>query len=309
MIEHFSTRGISNADRLEFWNQLLGDTYAGLVVDPTQSRFDARMARWQLGDMTMIWPESSAAIVARRNSGSGNRSARSVLIHVVQSGECTLTQRGRSTDLKPGDMVICAGEEFYQFNVDTNHQLLVVEMDRAPVENKVQHLDDMIARNISGQLPTTRLLRNFLLSLWREGAANFDESLGQSYSSVLVDLLATGLQQRNQEEIKPSNALFERMKGVAAAHLSDPDLTPSMLAAELGVSLRTLQSAVAQAATTPGSYIMQRRLESAAQRLLMEPYLSVTSIAYASGFTDSAYFTRRFHERYGQSPSEYRLRH
>lgn len=309
MIEHFSTRGRGSAESIEYWNELLNATYSGLVVDPVESLFKAQMARWQMGDMTMIAPQSSAAVVARRNPGAANRTAQSVVIHVVQTGKCSLTQRGRTAHLGPGDMVICAGEEFYEFDVPVHHQLLVVEMDRAPVESRVQHLDDMIARNISGQLATTRLLRNFLLSLWREGAANFDPALGQSYAAVLIDMLATGLQQRDPAASGPASPLLARMKGVVAAHLSDPDLTPSQLAAELGVSLRKLQSAVAQAGTTPGSYIMQSRLELAAQRLLMERDLSVTSIAYTSGFTDAAYFARRFHERYGLSPSQYRQRH
>ena len=309
MIEHFSTRGRGSAEGIEYWNQLLNATYNGLVIDPIQSLFKAQMSRWQMGDMTMIAPQSSAAVVARRNPGAANRTAQSVVIHVVQSGKCSLTQRGRTAHLVPGDMVICAGEEFYQFDVPENHQLLVVEMDRAPVESRVQHLDDMIARSISGQLATTRLLRNFLLSLWREGAANFDPSLGQSYASVLVDMLATGLQQRDDQGAASAMPLMQRMKGVVAAHLSDPDLTPSQLAAQLGVSLRSLQLAAAQAGTTPGSYITQSRLEFAAQRLLMEPGLSVTNVAYSAGFTDSAYFARRFHERYGVAPSQYRQRH
>ncbi len=309
MIEQFSTRGRANAEGIEYWNQLLGATYDGLVVNPTQGLFKAQMSRWQLGSMTMIWPQSSAAVVARRNSSASSRRDRSVVVHLVQSGKCSLTQRGRVAHLEPGDMVVCSGEEFYQFNVETNHQLLVVEMDRMPVENRVPDLDDMIARNISGRLAATRLLRNFMLSLWREGAANFDQSLGQSYAAVLVDMLATGLQQREPDSRAAGNPLLQRMKGVVAAHLADPDLTPSQLAAELGVSLRTLQSAVAQAGTTPGSYIMQSRLELAAQRLLMETHLSVTTIAFTSGFTDSAYFARRFHDRFGLSPSQYRQRH
>lgn len=309
MIEQFTTRGRSNSEGIEYWNQLLGATYDGLVVSPTQSLFRAHMSRWRLGDMTMIWPQSSAAVVARRNPGSSSTQSRSVVVHVVQSGQCSLTQRGRVAHLRPGDMVVCAGEEFYRFDVDTHHQLLVVEMDRAPVESRVPDLDDIIARSISGQRASTRLLRNFLLSLWREGAANFDPSLGQSYASVLIDMLATGLRQCDDKGTAPVAPLLQRMKGIVAAHLTDPELTPSHLAAQLGVSLRSLQSAAAQAGTTPGSYIMQSRLEYAAQRLLMEPDVSVTSIAHSSGFTDGAYFARRFHERYGVSPSQYRQRH
>lgn len=122
-------------------------------------------------------------------------------------------------------------------------------------------------------------------------------------------MLATGLQHPDNGGAAPAIPLLQRMKGMVAAHLTDPELAPSKLAAQLGVSLRSLQSAAAQAGTTPGSYIMQSRLEYAAQRLLMEPDVSVTMIAYSSDFTDGAYFARRIHERCGVSPSQYRQRH
>lgn len=309
MIEHFSTRNVDTRNRLDFWNQLLGETYDGLVVDPLQPRFHAQMARWRLGDMTMVWPQSAAAVVARRRGYEAHAREQKIVVHQVHSGECTLNQRGRVATLKAGDMVLCAGEEFYRFDVGGEHQMLVVEMDRSLIGQKVQHLDDLIATTISGEQAATRLFHNFMLSLWREGAANFDETMGQSYASVLTELLATSLQPREPSAPVCRNMLFDRMKGVVEARLSDPDLSPAGLASELGVSLRTLQSAVAEAGTTAVSYITRRRLERAAQRLLMEPSESITSVAFSVGFSDGAYFTRRFHEQFGAPPSEYRQRH
>lgn len=309
MIERFSTRGLEAGDRVEFWNQLLGATYNGLVVDPVQSQFHAEMARWQLGDMTMIWPQSAAAVVSRRRSASIGATEQKIVIHLLHSGECRLTQRGREVELKAGDMVLCAGEEQYRFDVGREHQILVVEMNRSVLETKVGVLDDLIATNISGKQATTRLLHNFFLSLWREGASNFDESMGQSYASVLVELLATSLHPQAASMPFTRNLLFERMKGIVEARLHDPGLSPTSLAGELGVSLRTLQTAVAEAGITPVGYIGLRRLARAAERLAMEPETSVTEIAFSTGFADSAYFSRRFHDHFGMSPSRYRQRH
>ena len=112
MIEHFSTRSVEMCSRLDFWNQLLGETYAGLVVDPVQPQFHAQLARWRLGDMTMIWPQSAAAVVARRRGYETHAQQQKIVVHQVHSGECTLSQRGRVTTLKTGDMVLCAGEEY-----------------------------------------------------------------------------------------------------------------------------------------------------------------------------------------------------
>ncbi|MWV43286.1 helix-turn-helix domain-containing protein [Paenibacillus sp. HJL G12] len=56
---------------------------------------------------------------------------------------------------------------------------------------------------------------------------------------------------------------------------------------------------------TPMRYIHERRLEQA-QQLLGSTDLSVTEIAYQSGFKDVSYFSQAFKKRNGLSPTEYR---
>ena len=53
-------------------------------------------------------------------------------------------------------------------------------------------------------------------------------------------------------------------------------------------------------------YILQLRLEYAAHLLLDEPERSIVQIATDCGFSSSAYFSARFHQHYGMSPSDFR---
>ena len=307
MIEHYSTSRVEPGLRRDFWNELMEDTYQGLVVDPFSTRFSADLSRWRMGDVTMIWPRSAAATVARRRSEY--LSSQKVVLHVVHAGECMLQQRGRTAMLKTGDLVVCAAEESYRFDVAGKHQMLVVEMDRSMIASQVPHLDDMIATCISGAIAQTRLLHNFLLSLWREGSVNLDDSMSETYSSIIANLFATTLQARPAAHSQIYHPLFDRMKGIVEALLGDPELSTVTLASELGVSVRRLQVAVAKAGTTPIGYITRRRMESAADRLLMEPATQITDICYSTGYSDCAYFSRRFHAHFGMSPTEYRNRH
>lgn len=309
MIEHFSTRQVAAGQKVDFWNQLLEETYSGLVADPLQPGFHAQMSRWSLGDMTMIWPRSAAATVTRKRDAVHGPGEQRLVLHLLHAGECRLSHRDREVVMRPGDLAICAGEEAYRFQTSDNHEMLVVEMGRSQVADRLPDIDSLIGGCVSGEQAPTRLLHAFLLSLWREGAANFDQAMGQTYSAVLVDLFATSLQQRGASTPASSNPLVERMKGIVEARVGDCDLTPSLLAAELGVSLRTLQVATAACSTTPVAYINGRRLELAAQKLAMEAKTSVTQIAFDCGFSDSAYFARRFHDRFGLSPSQYRSQH
>lgn len=57
-----------------------------------------------------------------------------------------------------------------------------------------------------------------------------------------------------------------------------------------------------------GDLILQRRL-AAARQLLIETSLSVARVALRVGFTDVAYFSRRFSREVGVSPTQWRRAH
>ena len=57
--------------------------------------------------------------------------------------------------------------------------------------------------------------------------------------------------------------------------------------------------------TTPYSYVMEVRLSKAAD-LLTETGLSVGEIASRAGFNQQSYFGKRFKEKTGMTPLEYR---
>ena len=54
------------------------------------------------------------------------------------------------------------------------------------------------------------------------------------------------------------------------------------------------------------SYVLQLRLEHAAHLLTDEPERTIAQIAADCGFGSSAYFSDRFRQHYGMSPSDYR---
>lgn len=54
-------------------------------------------------------------------------------------------------------------------------------------------------------------------------------------------------------------------------------------------------------------YILQLRLEHAAHLLVDEPERSIAQIAADCGFGSNAYFSDRFRQHYGMSPSDFRI--
>jgi transcriptional regulator GlxA family with amidase domain len=89
-------------------------------------------------------------------------------------------------------------------------------------------------------------------------------------------------------------------------HYLEP-LTLEEIAAKSDISVRHLNRIFkSYYQTTPISYLLKLRLERACT-LLKKTKLSITTIAYESGFSDSNYFTRLFTKGYGMSPKAYRL--
>jgi AraC-like DNA-binding protein len=56
---------------------------------------------------------------------------------------------------------------------------------------------------------------------------------------------------------------------------------------------------------TPHGYLVERRVEGA-HKLLIATNLSLSEIAFASGFSDQSHLARHFRQRVGVSPSMFR---
>jgi AraC family transcriptional activator of tynA and feaB len=101
-------------------------------------------------------------------------------------------------------------------------------------------------------------------------------------------------------------ALTQAAKSLVDRRLADPELSPTMLARELHVSVRTLQRAFADAGESITSYIRHRRLNEA-RLALAAPHnqLSISELAAYWHFADASHFIRAFKKCYNQTPAEY----
>ena len=104
-------------------------------------------------------------------------------------------------------------------------------------------------------------------------------------------------------------ALAQAAKDLAEARLTDAELSPASVAAQLHVSVRTLQRAFASLDESFSSYIRRRRLEEAAEALTASSSrLGVSEAAARWHFTDSSHFIRAFKKHYGATPAHFARR-
>lgn len=198
----------------------------------------------------------------------------------------------------------------YRFTLSQDHELLVVEMPRKPLEERVADLDRHLCCNMRGGAFAVRLFHDFLLSLWRQGTMGAkDDGWTEAVSSVFYDLLGTALQNGGTVSVpngRLGSSLLERAHAFIDNNLAETDLNTAGVAQALGVSVRTVQLLFARLVTTPSGYILERRLLHAADRLRTDSSSTITEIAFDLGFNDSAYFSRCFRQRFGVSPKQWR---
>lgn len=109
------------------------------------------------------------------------------------------------------------------------------------------------------------------------------------------------MENRRHPRARISNALK-----FIGEHLHDPDLTPSRVAREVDLDLPVFCRAFKQVTgMTCTDYTALERIR-VAKRLLTRMDLLVKEVAYRVGFENPNYFSRRFKEMEGRTPTSYR---
>jgi AraC-like DNA-binding protein len=150
-----------------------------------------------------------------------------------------------------------------------------------------------------------------LVRAYLSGARQEDTPLAAPESLRLLDhlaelvALAGAAQSRFPAKRTISRAaLFDYM----ALHFADPGLSPRHAAAALGVSVRLVHRHCADAGTSFGRWMLERRLQACRADLEASAARTISDIAFARGFNDLAHFSRAFKARFGLAPRHYRSR-
>lgn len=92
---------------------------------------------------------------------------------------------------------------------------------------------------------------------------------------------------------------------VVENHLTDPEFSIKVLAAEIGMSHSTLYNRIKSiSGQSTNSFIRFIRLRRAAQ-ILITTDITISEVAYQVGINDIKYFREQFHKLFGMKPSEY----
>jgi AraC-like DNA-binding protein len=199
----------------------------------------------------------------------------------------------------------------FELGCEQAFRQLCVKLPREWIDARVARPDLIPGARIRRDHPLSRILASFLVNSF-ETADSLSPAAGAIIAGHAVELLAQALGESRSSSPAPSDALREALfvsaGQVIGLSFGDPDLGPERIARDLGVSTRFLHRLFAERGKTVMKSIFEERVYHAAN-LLVTPaaaHRSVTDIAFACGFNDSAHFSRVFSARMETTPSQWR---
>lgn len=181
-------------------------------------------------------------------------------------------------------------------NLNVSHIPVVLLTAKSKAEDRVEGLETGADAYIVKPF-NTELLRTTVNNL----ISNRERLKNKFAGEKQVDEQIVKIKIKSNDEI-----LMQKVMKVINEHLADPALNVEMLAANVGMSRvhmhRKLKELANQSAR---DFIRTIRLKQAAT-LLSEKNLTVSEVAYATGFSNLSHFSNSFRDFYGVSPTEYK---
>lgn len=301
--EFLSTRDVPRLRQLDCWNQWAASNWNGISVSSRGLGFPAELTKFQAGNTRFSRVISHASAVRRQ---PGQQDGKRLILHYQQAGATSNRQCGRESVLAPGDLTLLRLDEGYDLDTSNELDLLIAEFDEQALRDRLGVPAVRSAIRLDAQAPGVALIGQMLAGLCGGAQVPVDGQAEYLIERSFLDMLALAVMSSERMMAgRGSGTLFRRAVAEIERARDDAALSPPLLAERLGISQRALQLAFAETGTTPSAYLMERRLDLAAQRLGCES-ASITEIALDCGFASSAHFSRCFSQRFGVSPRGYR---
>jgi len=277
-------------------------------------QFDATIDGASIGglDFTKFALRNLKASTTARTLRHENHKTDHLFMSMVLTGTVRSDQNDRSSTDKIGDFAIRDTNTPWTIEHNGYSEVLAIAIPRERIENVLGPARLFAGLTVEGHQPVTTLTRSFLANLLSE-ADRMSPGVAERMVGAGIDLIVASLAERIATEVpRPihGNVVVQRAKAHVEANLHDHTLDPPRLASVVGVSLRRLQQLFHERGHHISDWIWERRLATAAKRLADPGYLHLPlgNLAYGCGFASQSHFSRRFKERYGLGPRDYRHR-
>ncbi|GAB3677530.1 helix-turn-helix domain-containing protein [Salinisphaera aquimarina] len=306
-----NTSGTARFEDFGGWHDFVNAHFPTLeMANHSCTPFQASASSCRLGDYSLTHIGSAASSVDRTPVLARRASAGYLKVMWQLAGQLELSQDRRSVCLAPGHAALCDTTRPYRIRLSDGARLAVLLIPY-DVDSRLPRYAERMSATELGDMPTMQAALGAITGLARSRPAADDPGTADVMQAVGAMLAATFSRAAEPDESALDDQRLQRAEHYIATHLASSDLTPARLAAALCVSRRSLYALLARHGLTPARLITETRLRHACDALAATARRqeSITDIAQAHGFGDSARFSRAFKERFGQPPSLWRSEH
>jgi AraC family transcriptional regulator, positive regulator of tynA and feaB len=307
-------QAVEEAQRTAMWMRAARTFFPGLSVRDLRVTPSAGWMHGRQLGAGQLWTILSPPLHVHyipRNTGAGDGQSLSLMdsfsVMVQMQGSTVAVQNERSCRLRPRDICLIDGLAPFELEVtDPFSHLMFVQIPRPMLLSRHPYLVRQTAETFDADEAGASLLRQVLLDLLDSTPALEDEQRAAALVSVAHLLGVLKLPSTH------SRAASWRVRSALAfidSRLSEPTLTANDVAKAQHISRRHLDEILLRSlGTSLTAQIWSRRLAQAASDLLDPRHAArtVTEIAFAAGFEDTAHFTRAFKRHHGCTPREWR---
>lgn len=307
----FSTSDVHPRDRLDYWRDVACRAFVELDCRAAEPDFFATIRSGTLSQLGLSIVESAPCEVVRTAQDIKRSKADDILLSLQMSGSSILVQDGREAQLNPGEFALYDTRRSYALKVGGGTRQLVLKIPRTDLEAQLGPVSSFTAQKVSAAGPIGGLAAGYL-SMLPSRIGSLDEAAERTVAEQVLGLLSLACAREIRHGQAPltsaRTAALLNLKSAIETRLADPAFGPSDAARAARLSVRYANALLASEGTSLERYIFSRRLERC-RAILHDPNLgrrSIADIAYSHGFSSASHFSRRFKEKYGATPAEYR---
>lgn len=311
----FDTEAVPVRDRVDSVNAALRDVTvaAAITHEGPQQDISWRMDYWGFGTADVIATEGTGFRLLRAERHLRIEAPPVVALSMQFSGSGWFEHLDCRRPMALGDLMLVDLTAAYEFGWvgRGGNQGLQVGYD-------VLGLPVGLVRRAVARLeasPLCAVMRHHMNTLRAHGDSLSLGAAAPAVGTASADLLRALIVSAAGDEAyaRPvmAQTLATRVLAYLGQHVTDPELSPEMIAAEHAISVRQLYKVCELEGFSLEQRIIELRLEGARAALVAESarHRTIEAVARSCGFSDPSYFSRRFRTAYGVSPREWQRSH
>lgn len=303
---NWSTDAISPRERFDYWREVVCKAVFDVGMEAGSDNFTARLGSRRVNDVRFISFDCSGHEIVRNRRQVENKAEDYYVVTLHLRGRSYFSQGHETLPLRPNEVAIIDGRLPFRVNFSDAVSRACAVIPQAMLLDRAPWLRTQPCRKIAPRSEFADLARRHLRLL----AAEHDtltENQALLLTENLCNLLALATRDAPPSRMEPA-LMREAILRYCRQNLYNMDLSPKLVAARFGISVRTLHLRFQDGGDSFGRWLLQNRLD-ASKKTLRDPQqraVSIAEIAYGAGFGDLSHFNRSFRARFGMSPGQWR---